>query len=240
MAMGVNTVVQNAPLPSRSPIPSWVIWDWNGTLLDDAWLCVDILNRLLEERKLDPLSVDHYRSIFDFPVIEFYRQLGFNPTKDLFEEMSHQFISAYQEQLAQCRLHPGVEQGLSFLRGHGIRASILSAAFQGNLDQAVKDYRLERHLEEWVGIDNIFASGKIERGRHWMRRQNIPPAEMLLVGDTVHDFEVAEAMGVPCVLVDHGHHSPDRLAQCGVPVFPGIEAVIDWILRKARPGSLSG
>ena len=221
-------------------MPSWVIWDWNGTLLDDAWLCVEILNRLLEERRLESITVDHYRSIFDFPVIDFYRQLGFDPDIAFFEEVSHRFIAAYQEQLLSCRLHPGVESGLSRLRDNGVRASILSAAFQENLDLAVKGYGLDRHLETWVGTDNIFASGKIARGRRWIEELEIQPSEMLLVGDTVHDFEVAEAMGVPCVLVEHGHHSREKLAGCGVPVLSGMDSVINWILQKSASPPITG
>lgn len=237
---GVKPVIQQSPSAPGGPMPRWVIWDWNGTLLDDAWLCVEILNRLLEEWRLDSITVDRYRHIFDFPVIDFYRQLGFDPDIAFFEEISHRFISTYQARLSACHLHPGVENGLSLLRQHGVRASILSAAFQENLNLAVKDYRLDRHLEAWVGIDNIFASGKVERGRRWIEESEIQPSEMLLVGDTVHDFEVAEAMGVPCVLVEHGHHSRERLTGCGVPVLSGMESVINWILGNKASSPVPG
>ena len=41
-----------------------IIWDWNGTLLDDAWLFVDIMNGVLENRNMDTITVKKYRKIF--------------------------------------------------------------------------------------------------------------------------------------------------------------------------------
>ena len=62
-----------------------VIWDWNGTLLDDNWLCVEVMNTLLSSRNLPLLTLERYRDIFDFPVKNYYEKLGFNFKKESFE-----------------------------------------------------------------------------------------------------------------------------------------------------------
>ena len=53
--------------------PELILWDWNGTLLDDVDLCVDALNRLLAGFGY-PQRYDHerYRAIFGFPIEEYY------------------------------------------------------------------------------------------------------------------------------------------------------------------------
>ena len=55
-----------------------VIWDWNGTLVDDTWLFVDIMNGVLKDRNLQGITLDDYRNVFDFPVEDYYTKLGFN------------------------------------------------------------------------------------------------------------------------------------------------------------------
>ena len=55
-----------------------IIWDWNGTLLNDAWLFVDIMNGVLSNRKLPLITVDDYRKLFCFPVKDYYKKLGFD------------------------------------------------------------------------------------------------------------------------------------------------------------------
>lgn len=45
------------------------------------------------------------------------------------------------------------------------------------------------------------------------------PEKVLMVGDTLHDLEVANAMGIKCVLVAQGHTSYTRLRDTGAFVF---------------------
>ena len=50
-----------------------VVWDWNGTLLDDVELCMESINRLLREHRLPQLDHERYQRVFQFPIIEYYR-----------------------------------------------------------------------------------------------------------------------------------------------------------------------
>ena len=52
----------------------YIIWDWNGTLLNDVWLCIEIMNEMLENRNLPSITYDKYREIFDFPVQRYYEK----------------------------------------------------------------------------------------------------------------------------------------------------------------------
>ncbi|HSR88152.1 MAG TPA: HAD hydrolase-like protein, partial [Pontiella sp.] len=74
-------------------------------------------------------------------------------------------------------------------------------------------------------LNDIYAAGKVENGKQYIARQATDPEHVLFVGDTVHDFEVAQAMGVNCVLVACGHNSRPRLDACGVPVFKSLAEV---------------
>ena len=57
-----------------------ILWDWNGTLLDDSWLCVEVLNGLLKESGKPTITHETYKEHFNFPVIHFYEFLGFETT----------------------------------------------------------------------------------------------------------------------------------------------------------------
>ena len=63
-----------------------IIWDWNGTLLDDVDIVIDCMNSLLKKRNLPLLHVDKYKDIFTFPVKDYYSQLGFDFTTEPFEK----------------------------------------------------------------------------------------------------------------------------------------------------------
>ncbi len=206
-----------------------ILWDWNGTLLADTSICVDVLNELMEERGLAPISHSHYRETFDFPVIDFYRSLGFPMEQTDFEATSHRFISRYEELAGECPLHPGAFDLIRRIAAEERPQSILSAAQQSALEIAVKVYGLSECFEYLLGAENIFAHGKVDRGLQWIQASGLDPQSVILIGDTLHDHKVAEAMGIQCLLVAHGHHSPERLLRAGCPVVEGFIELEDWL-----------
>jgi phosphoglycolate phosphatase len=206
-----------------------ILWDWNGTLLADTTICVDVLNELMTERGMSPITCDQYRETFDFPVIEFYRSLGFPIEQAEFEATSHRFIARYNELAIACPLHPGASALLHRLADEERPQSVLSAAQQNALESSVEVYGLSRCFHNLVGAIDIFAHGKEERGITWMKKSGYDPKAVLLIGDTLHDHKVAEAMGIQCLLVAHGHHSPERLRQAGCPVVDGFEELESWL-----------
>ncbi|MDF1741787.1 MAG: HAD family hydrolase [Verrucomicrobiales bacterium] len=196
-----------------------IIWDWNGTLLNDTWLCVDVLNGLLAKRNREPISEETYRQNFGFPVIHFYEYLGFDTGLDSFEKISHEFIGTYEERwLEQCALHSETVEMLSELSDLGHTHSVLSAAKQEALQIGIEHFGIRPFFTGLMGTDNIYAAGKIDQGRRWIDQLHWKPEEIVLVGDTLHDLEVAEAIGTHCILLTHGHHTPERLAASGAPV----------------------
>ena len=112
-----------------------VIWDWNGTLLDDSWLCVEVLNSLLNEIGAKEISINEYRDNFEFPVINFYKYLQFKTDPKNFKKISHKFIARYEARcLKECKLHPEVGDTLMKISDMGVSQFILSAAHSSALN----------------------------------------------------------------------------------------------------------
>ena len=102
-----------------------IIWDWNGTLLDDTQLCVEVLNELLLLRGKSAITEDDYRQNFNFPVINFYKYLGFDTSADSFASISHEFIQTYEARwLLECNLHADAKLVLNDFCSHGYSQSI--------------------------------------------------------------------------------------------------------------------
>lgn len=198
-----------------------IIWDWNGTLLDDAWLCVDIMNGILRRRGMAEISVDTYRTHFDFPVRRYYEFLGFG-ADDTFEIVSHEFIGGITERAMEGKLHPGAADMLDRLHRAGVEQVILSAHHQQSLEAVVAAYGLRPYFDKLIGLDNIYAVSKVVNGLE--HRATLPhaPHEVLLIGDTLHDAEVAEAIGADCLLVSAGHQSVERLNKASCPVVDSL------------------
>lgn len=199
-----------------------IIWDWNGTLLDDAWLCVEILDGMLTRRNLPGITAEGYAEVFDFPVKTYYQKVGFDFEREPFEKLGDEFIEEYERRKIECPLQEGAVEILSENNGKGISQSIISASKQDSLEEMVKRHGIEHLFVAVHGLDDHYAFGKVDIGLKWMAELNLPPSEIVMIGDTAHDHEVAEAMGVDCILVLSGHQDKPRLEACGAPVVDSL------------------
>jgi len=204
-----------------------IIWDWNGTLLDDSHACVAALNRMLRRRDMKEIDQQQYRDIFDFPVRSYYRRLGFDFGKEDWDENAREFHTYYFEAADGSALRPDVVDVLTHLREQGLPMSILSAAETSMLESMLSEYGVLEFFSRIYGLEDPYAHTKIERGHALMDDLQLPPEEVLLVGDTTHDYEVARAIGCRCILLAGGHQSEDRLRRCPCPVETSLSAVIN-------------
>ena len=210
-----------------------VIWDWNGTLVDDAWLCVEIVNELLTRRGLAPTTLCQYSEVFGFPLHTYYQSIGFDLEREDFAALGDEFNSFYSQRRRECRLREGAREVLAALGRNGVGQSLLSAYDQVSLEEMVAHYGLRPHFAAVAGVDNGLGEGKIERGHGHLADLNCRRDEVLLVGDTLHDIEVAAALGVHCVLLPSGHQSRQRLEL-------GECAVVDGLFTVAALLNLKG
>lgn len=204
-----------------------VIWDWNGTLFDDVELCASIMNQLLKEADLPKISVTEYREIFTFPVIDYYKALGHDVGAENWEKISHQFISEYEKNKYKYTIYRDAEDVLKKIQSFGISQSVLSAYKQDTLDELVGHFNLNKFFIRLVGLDNIYAASKLDNGLKWIKELGFKDGEVLLVGDTLHDCEVAEAIGADAVLLSLGHQSKEKLNGCKIPIIDSLSELIN-------------
>ncbi|MFO7936093.1 MAG: HAD family hydrolase [Kiritimatiellia bacterium] len=207
---------------------SHIIWDWNGTLLDDTRACVNSVNKMLVERNLPLLSIERYRDIFGFPVFDFYRKIGFQLEEEDRDAMAVEFHDLMLSD-DSIGLQPGVKQTLSALKRRGFTQSVLSASEQSILDAMINDYELAAFFSQITGINNLYGDSKMSMGQRLVEIMGVSSESIVIVGDSLHDYEVAEELNVKCILVSCGHQSHLRLAETGMPVFRSCSDVLDYL-----------
>ncbi len=223
------------PAPYRARVSGslrHVIWDFNGTLLDDLQLCLDIIGEMLAAEGLPELTLERYHEVFDFPVRDYYERIGFDVRGARFARLARVFMAHYRERVARCPIHPQVEVALVRLAERGLTHSVLSAAAERLVDSILLERSLRHHFVAVVGLGDDHAAGKVERGRQWLRDaarkgSGFDGPSTLLVGDTTHDAEVARELGVRCALLACGHHGRRRLEATGAPVYASIAELIE-------------
>ena len=213
--------------------PELILWDWNGTLLDDVALCQDALNRLLARFGYPQrYTREQYRAIFGFPIEDYYRRAGFDFTRNSFAELAESYMQDYIPASESCPLADGALYALEAFRTAGVRQVILSASPVTTLERQVRERNVLPYFDRLLGLGDIYAKSKVEVGLAYLQEEGFDPAKAVMIGDSVHDFEVAQALGVGCVLQSSGHQPPETLCQTGAPVVAGLREAAELILRK--------
>ncbi|MBU0558260.1 MAG: HAD family hydrolase [Bacteroidetes bacterium] len=203
-----------------------IIWDWNGTLFNDAELCCSIMNHLLTKRNMNSITLQDYKSVFTFPVRDYYQKVGHDVSDENWEVLSYEFINEYESRKNECGLYQHAVEVLEFIDLKGISQSVLSAYSQSSLEEIVKSFNLDKYFIKLVGLNNIYAASKLENGKKWMSELGFENSEVLLIGDTVHDFEVAEEIGADCLLISNGHQNKNKLVQSSAIVINSISEIL--------------
>ena len=104
---------------------------------------------------------------------------------------------------------------LEYFHQTGRTQSILSASKSIYLNQAVEDSGIRKYFNAIIGLDNHHAAGKLSLARSYLNNSGLDASEMMLIGDTSHDAEIAKEIGVKFILIPNGHQSRTRLAESG-------------------------
>ena len=212
-----------------------IIWDWNGTLVNDLALCVNMLNVSLKKRGLQSISENRYKQEFLFPIKKFYETIGFDFSKEDFEITNEEFHAGYEANFKKLALQPYAIDALSCFKKLGTSQSILSATVQHKLDDQVDFFGISHFFDNVVGICNTPSGyGKAFEGNQLIKKVNIPLDETIIIGDSMLDFNVSKALNIDCALVSNGHNHFERLKATGSYTFSNIKLFSEWVLKKTK------
>lgn len=202
-----------------------IIWDFNGTLLSDTQLAVDVDNYVFDQLGLPRITVEDYRRHMTMPVRNFYPALGVDYNVHPYETISRIWLDAFNGQVVDAGLIPGIEGTLSRMAQAGYTQSILSASYQPSLDEQCAGLDVTKYMVAVDGLKDESAAKKTDIGRMQMERLGLTGEDVWFVGDMLADYELAQALGAACVLVTWGHNSEERVRAAGCPVADTLEAL---------------
>lgn len=202
----------------------YLIFDFNGTIVNDIALSLESFNYCLNKYlNKGPLTLEEYRNIFCFPVIDYYKKVGFDFNVQSWEEVAKCWMDHYQKHHHECEIFDGVTDLIIEAHKLGYRCVVLSASETSILNLQLKEFGIFDYFDDVIGIDDIYAVSKVEYAKKYFGGKDL--SDSLLLGDTDHDKQVADELGCKCILIASGHQAYDKLIKCNDIVYNSIKEV---------------
>lgn len=209
----------------------FVLWDWNGTLLNDLEMNLEIVDVLLSKHSIKTeVSREFYLNNFGFPVSRFYEKMGFDLSKHEFLSLADEYDEEYLKRLRKTELFENTRATLAALSSEGVHQAVISATEHERLVSQVKGYGIEEYFDAVLGTKNHFGNGKTDVAKEWLKNSGADPKRTVFIGDTLHDFECSKAIGCACFLIARGHNSKEKLLESGCEVFDDISQIKTRVL----------
>jgi phosphoglycolate phosphatase-like HAD superfamily hydrolase len=211
-----------------------VVWDWNGTLVDDQVAVVAAVNDALSVLRLRPIDSDTYRTHYTRPVQRFYEQVaGRAIERAEWETLDEAYHHSYAGSVARLELAPDAREALAAAEAAGLGQSLLSMWRHQDLVPLVERLGIGRFF---VRVDGLRVPGGGAKTDHLVEHLaaiGVEAPAALLVGDALDDLAAARAVGAGCVLYDGGSHHRDALEATGAPVVDTLTAAVEVATRPA-------
>ena len=198
-----------------------IAWDWNGTLLDDAHICMECVNDMLRKRNMPTLDLPTYRSYVDNPIIKAYEHI-FDLKVVTFDIIVKEFYESYPKYIKDARLIPEAVPMLEFFKEKECRQIIITAAHTPDVLEYLCKFGIKNYFDAVLGSHDLQGGSKISWAMEYAKSENFSKGKLLVIGDTAHDAETAAAIGADCILFSGGHQCEEKLKATGKPVVKNL------------------
>lgn len=211
-----------------------VVWDWNGTLLDDLPIVVEAVNRSIGSFGAGPIDADSYRDHYTRPVRAFYHSLlGRKILDPEWERLNDDFHEAYYELATGVGLAPDAMEAIELVDSLGWTQSLLSMSEHDWLESIVSRLGLMPRMSRVDGLEGEMGGRKAGYLKAHLERLGIDGTSVVMIGDTPDDVAAARTVGGTPVLYHGGSHHLELLNAQGVPVAESLVEAVE-IARAIR------
>jgi phosphoglycolate phosphatase-like HAD superfamily hydrolase len=210
---------------------SHLVWDWNGTLLDDLPIVVEAVNRSIATFGVAPIDADGYRDHYTRPVRHFYDNLfGRVVADEEWLRLNTTFHDVYFDLATAADLAPGAREAMDRLDEAGWGQSLLSMSPQDWLSGIVDRLNLTHRLALVDGMSELTGGLKAMHMEEHLRLLGMDGESVVVVGDTPDDVAAARHVGARAILFHGGSHHIDVLESEGVPIAETLAEAVDLAL----------
>lgn len=205
-----------------------VVWDWNGTIVDDVNASLLSVNDMLIKRNLPTITIQQYHEYLDTPIYKFYEHI-FDLNKITFDVIQSEFNSGYNKYISDNPLNDSAIAVMKKLKESDIKQVIVSSSNQDIVQKGAEKFGVAEYMNYISGSSDNFVGSKVERAIGVISKITTNYSKVVVIGDTLHDCQLANEIGADCILLSTGHQSKADLQTTGKPVIDSLNELNQYL-----------
>ena len=212
-----------------------IIWDWNGTLFNDIDYNYGIVAKMLKKRGVQGFDKKEYRGAFCFPIIDFYKKVGFDVSEpSQYRDLVEEYGELYDRDVFLCEVEEYAVEAIDYLNKKGMRQYLLSGLNECKLKEQVEHYGIDFYFDSIIGSSKNDASDKMSNALELISTFDVNMKTCLMVGDTVYDAQIADCVGCDVVLYSRGHQDKSILMKTGKRVMDSLKEIMLFFVGEEK------
>ena len=207
-----------------------IIWDFNGTILDDVHASLASVNDMLLARNLPLISIEQYKSYVDTPIIKFYEHIFDDVYSMDFNLIAKEFDEGYERHLPQNALMPDVSGVLEYFKKEGKLQTVVSASNKEKISARLKSYGLYGYFDKVLARSDYRAADKEYLAKEYFEIMKINPRDAVVIGDCVADWKMAQTLGTSCILTTQGHQGRAEFEETDAVIIDSLRELLNITL----------
>ncbi|GAB3669947.1 HAD-IA family hydrolase [Actinocorallia lasiicapitis] len=200
-----------------------IVWDWNGTLLNDRAAVLGATYEVFRGTEADGVTADQVTAVYTRPIWVAYEKLLGRPLHEgEWERLDRVFHKHYERLFAEAPLADDAHRALTLWSEAGRTQSILSMAGHDHLIPTVDKFGITPFFTRVDGLRGAPGGGKAEHMAVHVAELGVNPADVLVIGDAADDAVAAAHVGANAVLYTGGMQRREELEKAGVPVLDSL------------------
>lgn len=212
-----------------------IVWDWDGTIMDSTPTIVHCIQQAC--RDLDfPVPEDSIASyVIGLGIHDSLRRVVPSIDPKHFPTLVDRFRYHYLAKDHELHLFEGMRDLLENLKTQGFMLGVATGKPRRGLDRSLRHHQLEHLFHDTRTADESFAKPHPGMLLDLSDRLQVPVRKMLMIGDTTHDLQMAQAAGVDGIAVTYGAHPADALRSANsLACFDNVELLGNWLRQNLQ------
>ena len=209
-----------------------IIFDWDGTLSDSVGLITDLMIQSFLLHNVSPPSRMEVADILGIKLSEAFKILLKEKDQNASELIFNSYIELYNQSSNKVKLFDGVELGIKELHRYGYKIAIATGGGRNYLDSCLAQTSIKDFINVTKTSDDCFSKPHPQMCNEILNELIIEPEKSIVIGDSIHDLQMAKNAGISSLAVTYGAHKQDSLSVYdALDYMDDANMVFDWIRR---------